>query len=192
MRRTILHVRVLGFLIFSLVGGAALAQVPAPESASPHTGSETASSFSMVDYPGRFGLGLAVGNILTGVTGKLWATSAVAFQAALGEGSDGNNLRFHLDMVISLTTWRAGNGQYILPAYLGIGGVVNHNFASGQFGSDTEGGFRVPLGMAVLVSDNPVELFFEIAPEFTVRSNSSLHGKYNFYTDGSIGVRYYF
>ena len=35
-------------------------------------------------------------------------------------------------------------------------------------------------------------LFFEIAPEFTVRSNAAVRGKHGVYTDGAIGARYYF
>jgi hypothetical protein len=42
------------------------------------------------------------------------------------------------------------------------------------------------------VRGNPTELFFEIAPEFTVRSNAAVRGKYGVYTDGAIGARYYF
>jgi hypothetical protein len=46
--------------------------------------------------------------------------------------------------------------------------------------------------MSVLVRGNPVELFFEIAPEFTVRGTAALRRKYGFYTDDAIGARYYF
>jgi hypothetical protein len=46
--------------------------------------------------------------------------------------------------------------------------------------------------MSVLVHGNPIELFFEIAPEFTVRSNAAVRGKYGVYTDGTIGARYCF
>ena len=141
---------------------------------------------------GRFGLGLSVGNMLTGVTAKLWAASNVAFQAAVGEGAEGNDLRTHLDLLFIPGTWTSSDGKYVLPFYLGIGGALGHNFVSGQSLSYTEGGFRVPVGMSVLVRGNPVELFFEMAPEFAVRSNATLAGKYGTYTDGSIGARYYF
>ena len=50
----------------------------------------------------------------------------------------------------------------------------------------------MPVGMSVLVRGNPVELFLEIAPEFVVRGNSTLQGKYVMNADGSIGVRYFF
>jgi hypothetical protein len=67
-----------------------------------------------------------------------------------------------------------------------------YDFAFGQSPGATEGGFRIPLGMSVLVHGNPIELFFEIAPEFTVRSNAAVRGKYGVYTDGTIGARYCF
>ncbi len=146
----------------------------------------------LLNSPSRFGLGLNVGNRLTGVSAKLWAASAVAFQAALGESPDGNNLRCHLDLLFSVGTWTSADGHYLLPAYLGVGGVFGHDFSAGQYPSSTEGGFRVPVGMSVLVRDNPVELFFEVAPEFAVRSNATLRGKYTVSADGAIGARYYF
>lgn len=141
---------------------------------------------------GRLGLGLNVGNLLTGVTAKLWAAPNVAFQAAVGEGAEGNDLRTHLDLLFCPGTWTSPDGKYVLPFYVGIGGALGHNFASGLSLSYTEGGFRVPLGMSVMVRGNPIELFFEVAPEFTVRSNATLAGKYGVYTDGAIGARYYF
>ena len=93
--------------------------------------------------------------MVTGVTAKLWAASTVAFQGAVGEGAEGNNLRAHLDLLFCPGTWASSDGQYVLPVYLGIGGVLVHDFAVGQSPSATEGGFRVPLGMSVLVRGNP-------------------------------------
>lgn len=83
-----------------------------------------------------------------------------------------------------------------------MGGVLGRTFLSSVSGpvnelslSDTEIGFRVPLGMSVLVRGNPVELFFEIAPELTIHSNpmtAAGQGKYAVYADGAIGARYYY
>jgi len=153
---------------------------------------DTVAYTGLVNSPLRFGLGLNVGNLVTGVTAKLWASSAVAFQTALGEGPDGNNIRWHLDMIFSAGTWTSSDSQYVLPFYVGIGGVFDHQFAAGQNVSYSGGGFRIPVGMSVLVRGNPIELFFEIAPEFTVRGNSNQIGKYVMNADGSIGARYFF
>lgn len=187
---------IVSLLLWSAV---ARAQDSGPSGAQPSTspGATAASSDSqsysrLPNSPARFGLGLAVGNVLTGVTAKLWAASTVAFQAAVGESASGNNLWAHFDLLFSPGIWTSADGQYILPVYVGIGGVLGHDFASGAIASDTEGGFRLPLGMSVLVRDNPMELFFEIAPEFTVRGNANPRGKYGVVTDGAIGARYYF
>ena len=142
--------------------------------------------------PERFGLGLNIGNVVTGVTAKLWATSTVALQGAVGEGPLGNNLRFHFDLLFSPNQWTSSDSQYIVPIYAGIGGVLAHDFSSGNGASDSEGGFRIPFGMSILVRGNPIELFFEIAPEFTVRSNTVVRGKYTLYIDGAMGARYFF
>lgn len=163
--------------------------------ASDHAGGnqqDTAAPAQLPNHAGGFGLGLNVGNELTGITAKVWAAPSVAFQAAVGEGTQGNDLRCHIDLLFSIGTWASADGHYLLPVYLGVGGVLNHDFAAGQYPSDTEGGFRVPLGMSVLVRGNPVELFFEMAPELTVRSDSALRGRIGFYADGAIGARYYF
>jgi hypothetical protein len=197
MNRTTFRTHGVAFLAILFTSSAVFAQeTPAPASAS----SVTARPSELENYlrsrlpnsQGRFGLGLSVGNTVTGVTAKLWAASNVAFQATAGEGAEGNDLRTHLDLLFSPGTWTSSDGKYILPFYTGIGAALGHNFASGQSLSYTEGGFRLPLGMSVLIRGNPVELFFEVAPEFTVRSNAALAGKYGVYMDGGIGARYYF
>jgi hypothetical protein len=185
----------LGFLAVSSASTASAQTPETAEAASAATKpapAEPTPPAVLLNSPARFGLGLNVGNVLTGVTAKLWAASSVAFQAAVGEGAEGNNFRAHLDLLFSVGTWTSADGQYVLPAYLGIGGVLGHHFAAGASASDTEGGFRIPLGMSVLIRGNPVELFFELAPAFTVRSDATLRGKYGVYTDGAIGARYYF
>jgi hypothetical protein len=122
---------------------------------------------------------------------KLWASPGVAAEAAAGGGAEGNNLRAHVGLNFSLAQWTSPDGQYLLPIYLGVGGVLGHTFASGAIPTGTAAGFRVPVGMSVLVRANPVELFFEVAPELTVASTSSPNGKYVIAADGAIGFRYY-
>ena len=188
-----------GILVALLLPFPVQAQEPGLPTPSPPASSAQISSAQDVhsyaglpNSAGRFGLGLNIGNMVTGLTAKLWAASTVAFQAAVGEGAEGDNLRVHLDMLFSPGTWASSDGQYVLPVYVGIGGVLAHDFAVGQVPSTTEGGFRLPMGLSVLVRGNPIELFFEIAPEFTVRSSATIRGKYAIYTDGAIGARYYF
>ncbi len=143
-----------------------------------------------VNRPGWAGVGLNLGNVETGVTAKMWASPKTAVQAALGARPEGNALRLNVDLTFSPYMWHSSDSQYGLPFYFGVGGTVGHTFSSDARPSSTEAGVRVPLGMSILVRNNPVELFFEIAPEFTVGS-SSAPGRYTVYADGAIGVRYY-
>jgi hypothetical protein len=46
------------------------------------------------------------------------------------------------------------------------------------------------VGEPPRIRDNPVELFFEIAPEITIRGAAAF-GRYTLYSDGVIGLRYY-
>ncbi len=145
-----------------------------------------------VNRPGWAGVGLNLGNVETGVTAKMWATPKMAVQAALGDVPSGNALRFNVDLTYAPYLWRSADNQYALPFYFGAGGVLGHGFASEAHPSSTEVGVRTPVGMSILVRNNPVELFFEIAPEFTVRSSTApAQGRYTVYADGAIGLRYY-
>jgi hypothetical protein len=143
-----------------------------------------------VNRTGYSGVGLNLGNVETGVTAKLWASSTVAVQAALGGPPEGNAVHLNADVTFSPYQWRSADKQYVLPFYAGVGGVLQHAFASGPRPASTEAGFRIPLGMSILVANNPVELFFEIAPELTIRSPSAA-GRSTIYADGAIGVRFY-
>jgi hypothetical protein len=144
------------------------------------------------NQPGWTGLGVTVGNLVTGATIKTWASPKVAVQASVGGGADGNDVRMHIDLLFSPVQWPSPDGQYLLPLYFGLGGVAGHTFSSGATPSSTEAGFRAPVGMSVLVRGNPVELFFEVAPELAIRTTSSpAEGKYTVAADGAIGFRYY-
>lgn len=147
-------------------------------------------SSDFLNRPGWAGVGLNIGNVETGATAKLWATPRLAVQAALGNRPEGNALRLNVDLTFSPYEWKSADSQYALPFYMGLGGVLGHSFASGDLPASTESGFRVPFGMSILVRANPIEIFFEIAPEFTIRTSTS-PGRYTVYCDGAIGLRYY-
>jgi hypothetical protein len=114
----------------------------------------------------------------------------MAVQAALGDRPSINTVHLNIDLTFNAFVWRSTDGQYTLPFYFGLGGVLAHSFASGERVANTEVGVRAPVGMSVLIRDNPIELFFEIAPELTIRNPASL-GRYTIYSDGAIGFRYY-
>jgi hypothetical protein len=166
-----------------LASNVALAKgTPAPDSSAPT---------SFANRAGAVGLGINIGNRVTGLTLKLWAAPRIAVQAAAGGGPDGNDLRGNVNLTFSAAEWQSPDGQYLLPIYVGVGGVTGHTFASGAIPTDTEAGFRVPVGMSVLVRSNPVELFFEVAPELTIGSRDAPNGRTVMAADGAIGFRYY-
>jgi len=160
----------------------AAAAAPGPASSAPP---------AYANRPGAFGVGVNIENRVSGATVKLWAGPRVAAEATAGGGADGNDLRAHVGLDFSLAQWASPDGHYLLPIYVGVGGVLGHTFASGAIPTQTEAGFRLPIGMSVLVRANPVELFFEVAPELTVAGTSSPAGKYVIAADGAIGFRYY-
>jgi hypothetical protein len=176
-----------GFVLATIIAPLLLA---APAHAQDSPPGVRAPAFA--NQPGWTGLGINIGNLVTGATLKVWASPKVAVQAALGGGSDGNDVRTHVDLIYSPVQWSSPDGQYLLPLYFGLGGVAGHTFSSGAAPSSTDAGFRVPVGMSVLVRGNPVELFFEVAPELAIRTTSSpAEGKYTLAADGAIGFRYY-
>ena len=183
---------VIAVLLVSPVAAAQVATPPAAESVAAPAPAPTASEApAYANRPGAVGIGVNIGNRVSGATLKLWAGARVAAEATAGGGAEGNNLRAHVGLDFSLAQWASPDGQYLLPIYVGVGGVLGHTFASGAIPTQTEAGFRVPIGMSVLVRANPVELFFEVAPELTVAGTSSPGGKYVIAADGAIGFRYY-
>jgi hypothetical protein len=180
----------------------ATAPAPATAPAAATTASDTSnatpatslppSALMFANRPGWSSVGVNIGNLVTGITAKLWASPKVAVQAALGGGSDGNDLRLHVDLIYSPVQWASPDGQYLLPLYFGLGGVAGHTFSSGATPAATDAGFRVPVGMSVLVRGNPIELFLEVAPELTITTpQPATGGRYTVAADGAIGFRYY-
>jgi hypothetical protein len=163
---------------------------PVPAVAPQATATAAATEPAYANRAGAFGVGVNIGNRVSGATMKLWAGPRVAAEATAGGGAAGNDLRAHVGVDFSLAQWTSPDGQYLLPIYVGVGGVLGHTFASGAIPAQTEAGFRVPIGMSVLVRANPVELFFEVAPELTVAGTTSPAGKYVIAADGAIGFRY--
>src|SRR5690349_1110936 len=47
---------------------------------------------------GAFGVGVNIGNRVSGVSLKLWASPGVAAEATAGGGAEGNNLRAHVGL----------------------------------------------------------------------------------------------
>lgn len=203
-------------VLFVLFASPALAQVevpmtptptPTPEvapiptyperRAAPEVATGTATSPSVrVDSSGMFGAGFMVGNTATGATAKIWFTPDFAMQFGAGAGPLGNNVRFQLDLLYSFHRFDGEDGEgkvlYSLPFYVGVGAQAGIYFKHPWPDDRTDLGVRVPIGMSVVIPDNPVEIFFEVAPDGAVYDDANDSERFVFYVDGAIGLRYYF
>ena len=124
------------------------------------------------------GLGIIVGEP-TGFSFKYWTSSTTAFDASLawsliGEGA----FHIHADYIIhSFNLIRVPEGK--LPFYYGIGARLKTS-------GDTRLGVRVPLGLAYLFQNAPVDIFLEIVPIL------DLTPKTDFKINAALGARYFF
>lgn len=124
------------------------------------------------------GLGIIVGEP-TGVSFKYWTGSTTAFDAALAwsfidEGAfhiHGDYL-FHNMRLISIPEGK-------LPFYYGIGARI-------KTANKTRLGVRVPLGLAYLFQDAPVDIFLEIVPILDLTPET------DFGINAALGARYFF
>jgi len=145
-----------------------------------------------IDRGGMFGAGFAVGNI-NGATAKVWFSPDVAAQFGAGSAPSGNNVRFQLDLLYSFYRFDSPDGQYSLPFYFGLGGEAGIFFKYPNPADRTDVGVRVPVGMSVVIPNNPVELFFEVAPDGALYDDTvAKKTRAVFYVDGQIGMRFYF
>jgi hypothetical protein len=133
-----------------------------------------------VNEQGSFGLGLLLGEP-TGLGMKYWLSGRTAVDAGAGWSfKDRDGFQLHGDFLYHiLDLVHVDKGQ--LPLYIGVGGrvkFVEHG--------DNRAGLRLPVGVAYLFADAPVEVFAEVAPIIDFAPNTSLQW------NGGIGFRYYF
>ena len=124
------------------------------------------------------GLGLIVGEP-TGISFKYWTGSTTAFDAALAWSfSDEGAFHIHGDYIFhNFTLITIPEGK--LPFYYGIGARI-------KTANDTKLGVRVPLGLAYLFNNAPIDIFLEIVPIL------DLTPKTDFAINAALGARYYF
>ena len=124
------------------------------------------------------GLGLIIGEP-TGISFKYWTGSTTAFDAALAWSFiDEGAFHIHGDYIfhnMRLISVPVGT----LPFYYGIGARI-------KTANDTKLGVRVPLGLAYLFSNAPVDIFIEVVPIL------DLMPKTDFSINAAIGARYFF
>jgi hypothetical protein len=124
------------------------------------------------------GVGLIVGEP-TGISGKYWTGNTTAFDAALAWSFvDENAFQIHADYLfhnIRLITISEGK----LPFYYGIGARL-------KTANDIKLGVRVPLGLAYLFQNVPIDIFVEVVPIL------DLIPKTDFQINAALGARYFF
>lgn len=127
-----------------------------------------------------FGLGVIIGEP-TGPSFKVWTSGKTAIDGALAWSLEGNNdLHIHADYLFhEFAVAKVEKGKF--PLYYGIGGRIR--FHDGN--QDDEVGVRVPVGMAYLFDNSPLELFFEIVPIVNLTPDTELD------FNGGVGARFY-
>jgi hypothetical protein len=125
-----------------------------------------------------FGLGIILGEP-TGVSFKYWTGSNTAFDGAVAWSFvNGGAFHVHADYILhSFNLIHVESGR--LPVYYGIGGRI-------KFLDDAGIGVRVPVGLAYLFDNAPIDIFLEVVPIL------DLAPKTDFKINAAIGGRYFF
>jgi hypothetical protein len=124
------------------------------------------------------GVGLIVGEP-TGISGKYWTGSTTAFDAGLAWSFiDENAFQIHADYIFhNMRLITISDGK--LPFYYGIGARL-------KTATDIQLGVRVPLGLAYLFRNAPIDIFIEVVPIL------DLIPKTDFQISIALGARYFF
>ncbi|MBZ0178606.1 MAG: hypothetical protein K8F36_04880 [Melioribacteraceae bacterium] len=127
-----------------------------------------------------FGAGLMLGEP-TGLSGKYWLdkTNAIDFGLGIAIFEDAVRMTFHADYLYH--NWNLVETNFVMPIYYGFG--ARFRFREGRNGSF---GIRGVLGATLFLKEEPVDIFFEIAPAFRLFPNTALD------FDFALGGRYYF
>ncbi len=124
------------------------------------------------------GLGVLVGEP-TGLSAKFWLGPTSAIDAAAAWSFTGENrFQLHVDYLAHFFhLFPVPKGT--LPLYFGGGGRL-------ELDDDPQFGIRVPVGLAYLFPNIPLDIFAEIGPVVHLAPETG------FALTGAIGVRYFF
>lgn len=130
---------------------------------------------------GQFGLGVIAGEP-TGPCFKLWTSQRTAIDGAAAWSFAKNaGIHLHADYLVHVSDLvEVESGRLLL--YYGIGGRIR--FADGD--RDDNIGVRIPVGVAYLVEEVPLDVFFEIVPILDLAPDTDLD------FNAALGVRYFF
>jgi hypothetical protein len=137
-------------------------------------------TFAFNNFPQdkNVGVGIILGEP-TGISAKYWTSRNSAFDAAIAwsfvnEGA----FHIHFDYILhNFDLIKVPEGR--LPFYYGIGGRIKAS-------KDARIGARVPLGLAYLFDNAPVDIFLEVVPLLDLAPKTA------FRINAAIGARYYF
>ncbi|MCB9535100.1 MAG: hypothetical protein H6704_02470 [Myxococcales bacterium] len=130
------------------------------------------------------GAGVAVGEA-NGIALKVLLGDRHAVAAGIDYGLIDEHLRLHLDYLVHFG-WiggigtRPGGSRHTLSPYVGIGGYLSIE------DPDDDLGARVPLGLAWLPPEVPIDVFLEVAPMVALLPGTEVG------VGATLGVRYYF
>ena len=145
-----------------------------------------ANASAQVNREDEFGLGLILGEP-TGVSLKYWFDEERAVDGALAWAlSEDDSFQMHTDYLFHNYRW-SNSDEW--PVYYGLGALLLFKHDEGRHHDDnkTVFGFRFPIGMSYLFESNePFELFFEIAPVLELAPDADLD------LNAAIGLRFYF
>ena len=131
----------------------------------------------------NFGIGAAIGGP-DGLSYKAWVSPNSALAGLVSFGITDSNSRFytHLDYLVHKfydeLDWEVGRLHYY------YGGGVGLEWFSQDF-IDEEVMIRLPAGFGFQFADVPADLFFELAPTFSVTPD------FGFGFNGNVGFRFY-
>ncbi len=127
---------------------------------------------------GNFGAGVMFGEP-SGITAKLWQSQRNAFDFGLAWSFEHtNSMTMQADYL-----WHSYNlikvDKGTMPVYYGVGGRV-------LLGDEGNVGVRIPVGVNYLFANDPIGLFFEVAPVLDLAPSTT------FDLNANVGIRYYF
>ncbi len=137
-----------------------------------------------------FGVGIILGEP-TGLTIKRWVSGTHAVDAGLA-WSFTENASFHLHADYLVHSFDLVDGDDVhgwLPWYFGLGARIKlqeENDGKGRNDEDDLVGIRVPLGVAYMFADSPIDIFAEIVPILDLVPAT------DFDLNAAIGARFYF
>jgi hypothetical protein len=139
----------------------------------------------------HFGLGVILGEP-TGLSAKLWVSSATAFDFGLGwsfggdrvgnyDGGYNGESRVHFHMDYLWHWFNAISSSERFPLYTGVGGRINTGA-----GYENSIAARGVIGIAWLPRETPIDIFLELVPSLQVVPSTG------FGIDAGLGARYFF